>query len=396
MRRVRAAHALLLLSLPIGLARCGSDPAAVPAADAAPPSEAGDPLCERNETLDRQIPAEWSAYAWTCAGEVEATGAPVAATPPPDDCTSGVWPDLDDTKDVCPTISDAVRTDETSGKTLPTKDDRSLPLELPPIESGSFLPPSAPEAWPTTLRVVAWNMEYTAHLDEQIALLKTHPELSKGDVFLLNEVDRCSARNGTRRAAKLLAQALEGQWIYGVEFVELSIDRTLGGDTGQAIVSRRPLSAASQTCHSKQFDWFASKKEPRLGQRIVLHADVPVGPKLARVYAAHLESNDVFGEKRSVQSKEILDVAQRLACDRPQIVAGDLNAPYCGGPDLEVFRKAGFVDAVGLAGDLEPTRSGLRLDYAWTRGFRVLRGGVVRGLPLSDHDPIWVDLELAP
>jgi len=48
-------------------------------------------------------------------------------------------------------------------------------------------------------------------------------------------------------------------------------------------------------------------------------------------------------------------VVQQRACERPQIVAGDFNAPYCGAPELQLLRDAGFVDALGLAGDTEPT-----------------------------------------
>ena len=346
--------------------------------------------------LDSLAPAASYEYAWTCAGEAPADGDPLSLTPlEDDDCTTGIWPDLDDTVDVCPTVSAAVRTDPVSGKVLPSEDPRTLPTDVAVSESGSFLPEGLPTSFPTTLRVVSWNMEYTAHLDEQIAILTTRPELASADVYLLSEVDRCSSRNGKRRGARRLAEALGTAYVYGIEFVELEIDRVAGGDTGQAILSRRPLSSAALTCHSNQSDWFATDDQLRLGERVFLHADIPVGDTVARVYSAHLESDDLFGEKRSVQAKELLDVAQTRACDRPQIVGGDFNAPYCGAPELEVLRTSGFVDAVGLTGDLDPThKSGFRLDYVWGRGFRVVQGGVLRDVTASDHYPVWVDLEL--
>lgn len=364
-----------------------------------PPSQdggaGGAPLCVAEPKIDALVDPAAFEYAWTCAGEIPPSGAALPAGALPDDCTTGVWPDLDETVDVCPTLSDVVQTDPVSGKVLPTADPRTLPVDIPVTESGSFLPGGLPATFPPSLRVVAWNMEYTSHLDDQIAVLTTHPDLASADVFLLSEVDRCSTRNDTRRAARLLAEALGGAYVYGTEFVELDIGRVVGGDTGQAIVSRRPMTGARLSCHSSQYDWFASDDEPRLGQRVVLHADIPVGDRTARVYAVHLESNDVFGEKRAVQSKELLDWAQEAACDRPQILAGDFNAPYCGAPELEVLRRAGFLDAIAAAGDLEPTHdNGFRLDYVWTRGFRVVEGGVVRGLGASDHDPVWAVLEL--
>jgi len=387
---MRPALSALALFAAGGLCSCGVGQGSQP-----PPGQSQPELCARQPTLDA-LPAPSSyEYAWTCSGEVPPSGEPLPAEPVADDCATGIWPDLDDTASVCPTQSQDERFDPVSGKQLPSQDGRALPCEIPVTESGSFLPESLPQRWPPSLRVVAWNLEYTRHLDGQLDALISHPELSTAEVYLLSEVDRCSSRNGTRRAARLLAEALGGAYLYGIEFVELDIDREIGGDTGQAIISRRPLSGAALSCHSRQHDWFASADEPRLGQRVVLHADVPLGDKSVRLYAVHLESNDVFGDKRSVQSKELLDLAQERACDRPQILAGDFNAPYCGAPELDVLRGAGFVDAVGLAGHLDATHdSGMRLDYVWTRGLRVVDGGVVADLGLSDHDPLWVELEL--
>ena len=62
---------------------------------------------------------------------------------------------------------------------------------------------------------------------------------------------------------------------------------------------------------------------------------------------------------------------------------------------LEVLRDAGFVDAIGVTGDVEKThKGGFRLDYVFTKGFEIVDGGVVRGLDASDHDALWVDLAL--
>jgi endonuclease/exonuclease/phosphatase family metal-dependent hydrolase len=384
----------LALTLPLLVLGCDSDPVEPPkeTPDAGPEPE----LCTHQTSLDAlPQPASYD-YAWTCHGEVAPSGDALPAPTISDDCTTGVWPDLDDTSEVCPTVSDVTRADPDSGKDLPSPDTRSLPIEVPVSESGSFRPGSAPASWPPTLRVVSWNLEYTARLDEQLAALTDHPILSTADVYLFSEVDRCSSRSGTRRSARLVAEALGADYAYGIEFVELSIGRTVGGDTGQAIVSRRPLTGVALACHSSQEDWFANDDQPRLGQRVFLQGDVPVGDTAARVVAVHLESSDIFGDKRSVQAKEILDAVQATACDRPLVVAGDFNAPYCGAPELQVLRDAGFIDAVGTAGDTDPTHpsSGFRLDYAWTRGWSVVDGGVVRGLELSDHDPVWVDLAL--
>ena len=122
---------------------------------------------------------------------------------------------------------------------------------------------------------------------------------------------------------------------------------------------------------------------------------MPIGATSVRVHAVHLESSDILGEKRVAQSRELLDRAQLEACDRPQIAGGDWNAWYCTSPELEVLRRAGFVDVTRERGDIDPTHDGgLRLDMVWQRGMRLVDAGVVRGLDASDHDPVWAVLEL--
>jgi endonuclease/exonuclease/phosphatase family metal-dependent hydrolase len=370
------------------LAACSS----TPTVDAPEPRDAP----RRDAPLDpgRGLPRELFAYEWACTEDVPPSGVPFDAEPATEDCSTGIWPELPITA-VCPTITTGTRIDPDTGMTLPPPDDRTLPTTIAPTESGSFRTGPEPEAWPGTLRVVAWNVEYTRSLDAQIEALTTDPELSSADVFLLSEVDRCSTRNGVRRAARLLAQAIGGDYAYAIEFVELSIGRTIGGDTGQAIVSRRPLSGGSVLCHAGPTDWFTSDEEPRLGRRITLAADVPVGDTTARLYAVHFESEDLFGAERAPQVKEVLDAAQREACGRPIVVAGDFNTWYPTAPERAVMSAADFVDAFELLGDTGGTHSsGRRLDYLYERGFDVLSGTIRRDLDLSDHPPLFATLSL--
>ena len=354
----------------------------------------GGPRRDGGFDLADYVDAEAFVYDWSCTGEVAPDEAVPSADPPITDCSAGIWPDLA-VESICPTVTDVTRTDPDTGEPLPPADDRSLPLDIAPSESGSFLPAGVPATWPASLKVVAWNMEYTDELDAQLESITTDPRLADADVYLLSEVDRCSTRNDVRRAARLIAERISGAYVYGIEFVELSIGRTVGGDTGQAIVSRRPITGAALTCHSSQSDWFASDGQPRLGQRVVLHADIPAGDTSARVYAVHFESNDALGDKRAVQVKELLDAAQARACDRPQIVAGDFNTWYDTAPELVLMRNAGYVDALATSGDTSSTHdNGTRLDYVWVRGMTVRGGGVLSDVLTSDHRPVWAEVSV--
>ena len=389
---------LTALAVCVALVGCGADDAPATPMDGGFDAGIGDGGMEGGRPRrgpGRILPDEVYAYDWTCTGEVPPSDTPLPTDAVPDDCTTGIWPDLDALTQVCPTVPSASRLDPTSGMDVPVPGDtRTGPVEIPVAEAGSFAPATRPTTFPRTLKVVAWNVEYTRNLDGQITTLTTHPDLRDADVYLLGEVDRCSRRNGVRRAARLLAQALEADYAYGIEFVELSIDRNVGGDTGQAIVSRRPVSGLAQLCHTGRYDWLGVSDEPRLGQRTALHGDIPVGDTSVRVFSVHFENNDALGELRKEQLAQTLDEAQRLACERPSIVAGDFNTWYDTAPELYVAELAGYTDAVKVAGDTDPTRGGLRLDYLFSRGFRVIAGGVVRGLDQSDHDPVWATLEL--
>lgn len=382
-----------LVALQLG---CGDDSGGTTPADAGRPIDARRPDAEMRG-LDQYVDAAVWQYAWECSGEVAPAGDAPDFEPPVEDCSAGVWPDLDALAQVCPTISDVTREDPASMMTLPPSGEtRSLPVEVPVSESGSYLPAGLPATWPDTLKVVAWNMEYSRYLDDQILTLTTDPSLADADVYLISEIDRCTTRNGIRRAARLLAERIGGQYVYGIEFVELSIGRTIGGDTGQAIVSRRPISGARLHCHPQANDWFSSEDEPRLGQRVMLSADVAIGDRVARVYAVHFESSDITGERRAAQVAHLLDEAQASACGRPIVVGGDFNTWYPTAPELRLFRNAGFEDALLIAGDTGVTHpsSDFRLDYVWTRDLETTGGGVIRTVTTSDHYPIWTTLRL--
>jgi endonuclease/exonuclease/phosphatase family metal-dependent hydrolase len=385
------------LLVPLGvLPACSDDGTSMSAMDGGRPPDARRPDAEMRG-LDQYIDASVWEYAWSCGAKVAPSGEMPAAEPPVEDCSAGVWPDLDALTQVCPTISEITREDPASMMTLPPSGEtRALPVEIPVSESGSFLPATLPKTWPDTLKVVAWNMEYSSFLDDQIETLATHPSLGDADVYLISEIDRCSARNGVRRAARELARRIEGAYVYGIEFVELSIGRTIGGDTGQAIVSRRPIAGARLHCHPQEYDWFASDDEPRLGQRVMLSADVAIGDRVARVYAVHFESNDISGARRAEQVAHLLDEAQASACGRPIAVGGDFNTWYPTAPELRLFRNAGFEDALMIAGDTGITHpsNDFRLDYLWTRELETTAGGVARDVTTSDHYPIWAVLRL--
>jgi len=206
-------------------------------------------------------------------------------------------------------------------------------------------------------------------LREQIEVLKT------ADVLILNEVDWGMRRSDYRAVIQELGEALDMNWAYGVEFVEIdpknigtatfegeedlekrsqlleeyAVDRDrLNALHGTAILSRYPIRKAYVTPFKKvAYDWYQeelglrpgekavrigttllgspSDREMRRGGRMFLTAelDVPHIPEgRLTVVSPHLE-NRTKPKNRQIQLQEVFDAIQDTK--NPVILAGDLN-----------------------------------------------------------------------
>ncbi len=250
-----------------------------------------------------------------------------------------------------------------------------------------------------TLRVVTWNIERGLELDG-IILLFTNPEeflaqarrnkpdadiaqmrrdievLRSADVIALNEVDWGLKRTGYRAVVQELGNALNMNWAYGVEFVEVD-PISLGTETlegwegeaerqqllaeiavdhsklkalhGTAVLSRYPLVAARlEPFKTVAYDWFAGERKPlsplesgkrlsanaaflekvsrqvRRGGRtsLIVTLDVPDLKEKRLTPATHLESN-APPDSRRLEMREPLATLRDIR--NPVILAGDLN-----------------------------------------------------------------------
>lgn len=254
---------------------------------------------------------------------------------------------------------------------------------------------------PGFLRVATWNIERGLEFDALKAaltndrrffrrlpasmrgskfnlseVLEQAAELSRADIVILNEVDWGLKRTNYRNIAKELANAMQMNYLFGVEFAEvdpvtlgietfegetsadkpemianLAVDKTRTiGLHGTAILSRFPLRNARIVRFVKQgHDWYLQEKdgvskleagkrkgaklvfgekimrEVRRGGRMMLLADIsdasiPGGG--VTVVATHLEAKSKPSERRA-QLEELLD--QIKGIEHPVIVAGDMN-----------------------------------------------------------------------
>ena len=264
--------------------------------------------------------------------------------------------------------------------------------------------PSSPELGPL-LRAICWNIERGIHFD-QIRIALSEPEkfdqvlaekkdpktkpltsdqlkvvkqqldvLQPADVLILNEVDYGVTRTDYRDVTRDLAKALNMNYAYGVEFLELDplnlglekveledkeaqadIQKSFDADKsrylgmhGTAVLSRYPIRKASLRPLSVCYDWYASEKkeiskleagrrkaanvafmeriarEIRRGGRTALFVElaVPESPTGAvTVVAPHLENKC----KPGCRAKQAMQNLDWIRTDHnPVILGGDLN-----------------------------------------------------------------------
>lgn len=302
--------------------------------------------------------------------------------------------------------------------------------------------PQPPGLGPS-LRVVAWNIERGFQLDSIIAAFKDpaafvaqavalDPELDRArleeelevlrtaDVIVLNEADWGLKRSDYRSTPRELAEALDMNWSYGVEFVEVDpialgseqfadvedaqerqglVDATavepyrIQALHGTAVLSRYPIrDARLQPFELQPYDWFDSEKsnispvesgkrkaaevilaetisrEIRRGGRMYLAVDLAV-PELQEgvmtVVATHLEIRAEPKERR-VQMEEILAAVKPLR--HPVIIAGDMNTSGSNSEPTslkrELFRRLGSKTYWTHTGIKYATGFGLLYDLA--------------------------------
>ena len=129
--------------------------------------------------------------------------------------------------------------------------------------------------------------------------------------------------------------------------------------------------------------------------RLAVAASVPFGGGRLHVFNAHIDTHAAV-EGQLEQHRAVLALADRLGESEPVVLLGDFNTL------TDEARRAarGLLESHGYTTPL-PTntatwRSGpLRRHFDWvfTRGARVTRWGVARVRGVSDHWPVWVELE---
>lgn len=295
------------------------------------------------------------------------------------------------------------------------------------IETGSFAPARAP-ATASRLVIASYNIRYgvgsflisgsllrrvgltlprrrarlvSRHLQRAANAFRDGRLLPPVDILALQEADKETARAGGHHVARELARFLEmnyasalanlprdeepqsKQWY--LDFEE-HIAASETGDTGIATLSRLPLTTVERVA----LPWTECAWRPRLA----LASTIKIEGQQLSIFNSHIDPHASIEEQLN-QHRAVLAHARELR--GPTILLGDFNTlskRSC----VEMRRlleSHGY--STPFATRTATWRAGLirlHTDWIFVRGLRLTRYGVARPLGVSDHWPVWVEVEL--
>lgn len=251
--------------------------------------------------------------------------------------------------------------------------------------------------WPSARRnvQVAANIRTAAHAFSDGSLL---PAV---DVLALQEADKKTKRAGGHHVARELAEALRMSWIHVPAGIPrgikprtrqwwLDFEEQIGlydsGDTGVGLLSRLPLTDVTRI----DLPWQECAWRPRLA----MAATITVGVRRLRIFNAHVDPHAAV-DGQLEQLEVLVDQAEKES--GPTLILGDFNTLS----RKKVEETRSFLELHGYTTPLAagtPTwrGAGIRLhaDWIFSRGVKIAKWGVAKPLNVSDHWPIWAEVEL--
>jgi endonuclease/exonuclease/phosphatase family metal-dependent hydrolase len=225
--------------------------------------------------------------------------------------------------------------------------------------------------------------------------------LPQPDILALQEADKGTGRAGGQHVAAQLAGDLGVSYVFvgagiprGVAPAprewwlnfEEQIARQDPGDTGVALLSRRPLSDIERI----DLPWHECAWRPRLA----MGATIELAGRQMRLFNVHVDPHGPLDNQHQ-QLEALLERAE--AYDGPHTIFGDFNT-LSKQKAVEIRR---LLESRGYQTPFPtgtPTwrGAGLRFhaDWIFVKGLEIKRWGVVKPLNVSDHWPIWAEMTL--
>ena len=242
------------------------------------------------------------------------------------------------------------------------------------------------------IKIISYNIRWRSgdELKKMIQFFRDDPEIGNAAILGLQEVDRRKKRSGNTNTAKLIADELGMHYVWAAPPSPKSNSEE---ETGVAILSSYPISDVQRIV--------LPYEGPNKRRRVALGATVNVEGRQWRVYSAHGETRLEFDKKLEQMGSLIKDLS-RYPASMPAIIVGDFNT-WEGGSDrktAKLFSDAGLKTPFGT--DSTFSRKILfvpiefRLDWVWLRGVEAAEFGIDKKLGISDHWPLWTNINLPP
>ena len=225
--------------------------------------------------------------------------------------------------------------------------------------------------------------------------------LPRVDILALQEADKGTSRTGGHHVTRELAEELEMSWVHvgagiprGIQPAPrqwwLNFEEQIGlhdeGDTGVSILSRIAMSDVTRI----DLPWHECPWRPRLAMAVTLK----VGLQSLRLVNAHVDPHAAVGGQLE-QLEALLAHANQF--NGPSLILGDFNTLT----RRKALETRNYLESQGFTTPFRtgtPTWRGfglrLHADWIFTRGAGIKRFGVARPLNVSDHWPIWAEIEL--
>ncbi|HVS82804.1 MAG TPA: endonuclease/exonuclease/phosphatase family protein [Pyrinomonadaceae bacterium] len=220
------------------------------------------------------------------------------------------------------------------------------------------------------------------------------------DILALQEADKETGRAGGQHVAARLAEILRLPYVHvgagiprGIQPKQrewwLNFEEQIAlrdaGDTGVALLSRIPLEEITRI----DLPWHDCAWRPRLA----LGATIKLGEEKLRLFNAHIDPHGPLDNQHQ-QIEAVLEHADRH--DGPSVILGDFNT-LSKQKAVEIRRlmeSRGYTTPF-QTGTATWRGAGLRFhaDWIFVRGVRVTGWGVAKPLNVSDHLPIWAEIE---
>lgn len=243
------------------------------------------------------------------------------------------------------------------------------------------------------------------HLARAASAFSENRLLPSPHVIALQEADRETIRAGTHHVARELAHKMKCSYAHASAHVprdvapkrkqwyldfEEHIPLHDQGETGVAILSRLPLANVKRI----ELPWAECAWRPRLA----LQATIPFREgKNLHFFNSHIDPHAGVSAQLA-QHETILaraDEASRQK-DEPVALLGDFNTltPEGRTETRALLESRGYYTPMPTG--TATWRAGLyrlHADWIFLRGVQVTRWGVARPLSVSDHWPVWVEIE---